>query len=240
LTAELTEPGLGTRTWRPSAGERSSLSLTALAAAGLGGLVLWGVLSIGTGGHGKTAGWLDLAVLVTAFGWLAGRVWTLSATLTEDALLVRNVLTTKRVPLADISMLSFQRGVLRASTSRVVGQQTFPGPCVPVRGIRLGGAYWTGRRCDADRAADLIADAAGLSLLPPRKVRISRRWAVIMLPGSVTLIAAAAVLFQVSVHTHPQTNWVFLAPLLWSSGWAMIRPALAARLDYFSPRNRRG
>jgi hypothetical protein len=212
--------------------------LTLLAAAGLAGLVLWGVLSFGSGEHGETAGWLGFAVLVTAFGWLAGRVWTLSATLTEDALLVRNVLTTKRVPLTDISRLTFQKGVLQASTNRAVGQQTFPGPCVPVRGIRLGGAHWTGRRCEADRAADLIADTAGLPLLPPRKVRISRRWAVIMLPGSVTLTAAGVALFLVSIHTHSHTGWIFLAPPLWSSGTVMIRPALAATLDYFSRRHR--
>jgi hypothetical protein len=220
------------RTWRPPVLTRLSPLPVLMLPVGFGGLLLWWWFSSLTGGHGKTAGWLDLGVMLTVLGWLAGRAWSMSATLAWDELVIRNVFTTKHVPLADITRVGFRKGVLRASTSHVVGQRTVPGRPVTVRAVRLGTAYWTGRFCAADRAADTIAAAAGLSLLPPRRVRISRRRALLMLPASIAATVAFILLFLPSTYPHLHPIYGHFATALLGAGVLSLRCALEATADY--------
>jgi hypothetical protein len=227
------------RTWRPSVVARSSPLPALMLPVGIGGLLLWWWFSSLTGGHGKTAGWLDLGVMLTALGCLAERAWSMSATLTAHELVIKNVFTTKRVPLADITRVGFRRGVLRATTNRFSGQGTVPGRHVTIRAVRLGTAYWTGRCCDGDRAADAIADAAGLPLLPPRRVRISRRRAAIMLPASLAATAAFVLLFLPRTYPHVHPLYGRFGSALFAIGVLRVRPALEATFDYYFARSRR-
>jgi hypothetical protein len=188
-----------------------------------------------------TAGWATFAVLTAAYGWLCGRFWTQSATLTSDALVIRKVFGTDRVPLDDITGLSFSDdyGVLEVATKNVAafagGPQAFPGRSFKVVPIRIGGALWSGRCCDADRAADAIADAAGLTLLPPREILITRRRALLTLPVYLALTAAFPVVLLAGIHT--QVRWEASMPLFSFAGLVNLRPPLEATIDYYFARD---
>jgi hypothetical protein len=62
------------------------------------GFLVW--VSLPTGGL-PTRWFLVLAVPLWL--WLVYRAWNLSATLTPDALIARNLLSTRRIPLTDIT-----------------------------------------------------------------------------------------------------------------------------------------
>ena len=56
--------------------------------------------------------WIALALGLPAWGWLAGRALAQSLTLTADTVVIRNIFTTERVPLADVTEVGFYRGKL--------------------------------------------------------------------------------------------------------------------------------
>jgi hypothetical protein len=115
-------------------------------------------------------GWIAVALGLAAWGWLAGRALAQSVTLTADTVVIRNIFTTERVPLADVTEVGFRRGRLKV-TSR---HGTFAPERVGVGAVSLGSSYWSGRRSDADGTADALTAAAGLPPLPPRREIISR------------------------------------------------------------------
>jgi hypothetical protein len=144
--------------------------------------------------------WLVLAASGLVWLKLAGRTWHESATLTTDMLVARNVFGTRRLPLVDVTMVHFRRwgplvisaaGPAAPSSGRHAG-----GRQVVVPAVKLGAAFWSGRRTDADDIADTIAAAAGLPPLPPREEIISRREARILLPIGAVLFVLAVVLGQ--------------------------------------------
>jgi hypothetical protein len=136
--------------------------------------------------------WIALAAGLAAWGFLAGRVLAQSVTLTADTVVIRNIFTTERVPLADVTEVSFHRSKLTVTSQH--------GPFAPDRNTVgtavLGLSYWSGRRASADRMADAINDAAGLPPLPPRREIISPNRARL-------LLVAAAVIFGLGVYLGP-------------------------------------
>ena len=106
-------------------------------------------------------GWIALALAVAAWGVLSWRALGQSVTLTPEALVIRNVLITRRVPLADLTEVGF-RGVVLAVT-------TAQGERFKASAVNLGSSRWSGVRGNADAIAEAITAAAGLPPLPPRR-----------------------------------------------------------------------
>jgi hypothetical protein len=101
--------------------------------------------------------------------------------LAQDTLVIRNIFTTEQVPVAGITAVGFRRGRLTVTAARgATASELFK-----VGAVNLDVSYWTGRRTEADAAAQAIAEAAGLPPLPPRREIINRTWA------RVILVAAA-------------------------------------------------
>ena len=181
--------GAPERIWRPPLEVRSArvVATGVLVAlpAGYVALTLWA-------NQVSDAIWIALAAWLAAWGFLAGRVLAQSVTLTADTVVIRNIFTTERVPLADVTEVGFHRSKLRV-TSR---HGTFAPDRTTVGAAILGLSYWSGRRASADRMADAINDAAGLPPLPPRREIISpnRAW---------LLLVAAAVIFGFGFYLGP-------------------------------------
>jgi hypothetical protein len=91
------EPANGP-TWRPSVPFRICISGTLAPFSAVLGFLVW--ISLPTGG---LPGWWFAVLAVPLWLWLAYRAWTLSATLTPDALIVRGLLLNRRIPLSDIT-----------------------------------------------------------------------------------------------------------------------------------------
>jgi hypothetical protein len=128
--------------------------------------------------------WIALALGLAAWGWLAGRALAQSLTLTADTVVIRNIFTTERVPLADVTEVSFHRGRLKVTSQH----GTFAPERVGVGAVSLGSSYWSGRRSNADTTAEAITAAAGLPPLPPRREIIGRsRARTILLAAPVVL-----------------------------------------------------
>jgi hypothetical protein len=117
------------------------------------GFVVW--VSLPTGG---LPGWWFVVLAVPLWLSLVYRAWTLSATLTPDALIARGMLSAKRFPLADITAVGF--------SSRA---RDWAPLIVTVRRRRR--VIWAvqrseyarpDRRLEADDAADVIRAAAAL------------------------------------------------------------------------------
>ena len=85
-------------TWRPSVPFRILISGNLAPFSAAIGFVVW--VALPTGG---LPGWLFAVLAVPLWLWLAYRAWTLSATLTPDALIARGLLTDRRIPLTDIT-----------------------------------------------------------------------------------------------------------------------------------------
>jgi hypothetical protein len=156
------------------------------------------------------SGWIVLAVATLAWAWLAYRTWTVHATLTPDALVIRNALRTSRVLLIDIAAVRWQHGrrglrvterhppstvpaSVRAAAQQ--GRHQDPGERYFITAIALGVlADESGVHCRADDAADAIAAAAGLPPLPrrvagasPKDVRQGIPFAVVMFVVGIAL-----------------------------------------------------
>ena len=117
-------------------------------------------------------------------------------------LIVRNVFRSLRVPLAEVTGVRFR---YQAALVISLGGPAAPGSGrhagrrpATVPAVKLGAAYWSGRRTDADDIADAIAVAAGLPPLRPRRELTSRRLAWIMLPLAIALFVLAAAVGQSS------------------------------------------
>jgi hypothetical protein len=143
----------GPPTWHPSIPFRIVISFNLAPFSAVIGFVVW--VSLPTGG---LPGWWFLVLAVPLWLWLVYRAWTLSATLTPDALIARGLLSTKRIRLTDITAVGFSSCwrdwaplIVTAQRRRHVilavlrNQETRPG-----------------RRVQADEAADAIRAAAAL------------------------------------------------------------------------------
>jgi hypothetical protein len=148
-------------------------------------------------------GWIALELGVAAWGILAWRTLAHSATLTRDTLVIRNILTTRRVPRADVTAMRFRRGVLTVTAAH--GGLT--AKRFPVSAVSAGSDHWSGLRCDADAAAEAISYALGLPPPPPRRQIISRNWARVML-------VAAVPCFGVGVYCGPMQSGNISLPLM--------------------------
>jgi hypothetical protein len=193
---------VGGWTWRAPLSYRAAVvvgqTVPVAAAAAFG----WVTLS-----SNQLPGQVVLVVWIPLWTVLAFRAWTVSATLAEDTLVIRNVLSTERVLITDITRVTF------ASRGRplVISEWRPASPAVAqdpasvrhrdtgqrytVTAVQVGViAALSGARCAGDDAADQIAAAAGLPPLPPRRPRVSREMSAIMIPAGIALFAFAAAL----------------------------------------------
>jgi hypothetical protein len=140
--------------WRPSVPFRILISVDLAPFSAVIGFVVW--VALPTGG---LPGWWFVVLAVPLWLWLVYRAWTLSATLTPDALIARGLLSAKRVPLTDITAVGIS--------------SHWHGPWAPlvVTAQRRRHVIWAvqrnqdarpGRSLEADEAADAIRAAAAL------------------------------------------------------------------------------
>ena len=193
---------VGDRTWRAPLSYRAAVvvgqTVPVAAAAAFG----WVTLS-----SNQLPGQVVLAVWVPLWVLLAFRAWTVSATLAEDTLVIRNVLSTERVLIADITKVAFpSRGRAlvvtewRPASSAVaqdaaLARHRAPGDRYTVTAVQVGViAALSGARCAGDNAAGQIAATAGLPPLPVRRPKVSREMSLIMIPAGIALFACAAAL----------------------------------------------
>jgi hypothetical protein len=87
--------------WRPSVPFRILISGTLAPWSAVIGFLAWVTLPTGLPGR-----WF-VVLAVPLWGWLLYRAWTLSATLTPDALIARGLLSARRIPLTDITAAAF-------------------------------------------------------------------------------------------------------------------------------------
>jgi hypothetical protein len=187
----ITKPlgGAPERTWRPPLEVRIArvVGVGVIVALPAGYVAL--TLSANQVPH---AVWIAVAAWLAAWGFLVGRVLAQSVTLTADTVVIRNIFTTERIPLADVTEVGFHRGKLKVTSQHgaFAPERTTVGTAI------LGSSYWSGRRASADRMADAINDAAGFPPLPPRREIISpnRAW---------LLLVAAAVIFGFGFYLGP-------------------------------------
>ena len=185
------------RTWRPPLSYRVALIAAQTVSVAAAAAFSWLALS-----SNQLPGQVVLAVAVPLWALLAFRAWTASATLTEDTLVVRNVLSTDRVPIAEITKVAISsRGRTLKVTERrppstiAAGDAAFPHHRDPaarhtVTAIQVGVmASVSGLRCEADDAVDLIAAAAGLPPLPARRAQVTREMSLVMIPAGIALFA---------------------------------------------------
>ncbi|HUN36390.1 MAG TPA: hypothetical protein VMU95_30710 [Trebonia sp.] len=142
-------------TWRPSVSYRVVNTVILAVFAVAISLLAWGALP--TGG---LSGWWLLVIAVPLWLWLSYRAWTLSATLTPDALVARGLLSVQRIPVANITAVAFSTGGRGQWALLIV--TTRRGRHVILAVPRSLAAART-RRVEADVAADAIRAAAGLS-----------------------------------------------------------------------------
>jgi hypothetical protein len=152
---------------------------------------------------------------------LAWRALTLSVTLTPDKLVIRNILTTDRVPLANIVAVGFHRGQLTVTTAH--------GAAAPdrlaVSAVNLGSSRWSGLRSDADAVAEAVTRTAGLPPLPPRPIVISRSRARLM-------FVAAALCLGLGVYSEPLRSGSADQPFLVRVAGLLLLPAGTAMLAH--------
>lgn len=229
---------MGNRTWRAPLSYRAAVvvgqTVPVAAAAAFG----WVTLS-----SNQLPGEVVLAVWIPLWTVLAFRAWTVSAMLTEDTLVIRNVLSTERVLAADITKVTLpSRGrplviTERGPASSAVAQDAAsvrhrdPGERYTVTAVQVGVmAALSGARCAGDDAADQISAAAGLPPLPPRRPRVSREMSLIMIPAGIALLASAVALSRLTGNP--------LCGGLKALGAALFFPAVTAELGRFLARHR--
>jgi hypothetical protein len=144
---------------------------------------LWVALNLVTN-QVREGGWIALALASAVWVPLAVRVLAMCVTLTADTLVIRNVFSTEKLPLADLIEVGFRRGQLTVTRAYgEVGSDRFA-----VSAASLGSSRWSGLQCTADEVAAAITDAAGLPPLPKRREVISRNRARLMfLAGGLCL-----------------------------------------------------
>ena len=141
-------------TWRPSIPFRIVIGFNLAPFSAVIGFLVW--VSLPTG---RLPGWWFLLLAAPLWLWLVYRTWTLSATLTPDALIERGLLSARRVPLTDITAVGF--------SSRSNG----PWATLVVTAQRRRHLIWAVQRnqlarpdrsLEADEAASAIRAAAAL------------------------------------------------------------------------------
>jgi hypothetical protein len=190
---------------------------------------------------------LVLSGWALAWWWLGWRLATVAVWLTFDAVVVRNVWKTRRLPLPEITGVSFRQGTVTVTTAwsaafagspavspDLPGRHAAAGPRHALRALSTGTARLTGRRCQADEAADAITAAAGLRPLPARKERISLRLALIMAPVGLAFLLAAQ--FLDTARLHPQ--YVEYGTVLSAPGFLLFFPAVSVAADHLFHRPR--
>ena len=144
----------GGPTWHPSIPFRIAITVNLAPFSAVIGFLVWVALPTG-----RLPGWWFLVLAVPLWVWLVYRAWTLSATLTPDGLIVRGLLSGKRIPLSDITAVGF--------SSRWDGQWA----PLSVTAQRKRHLIWAiernqlarpDRRLEADEAAAAIRAAAAL------------------------------------------------------------------------------
>jgi hypothetical protein len=188
LTTEVSGDGTE-RTWRPPLTTRMALAVCLGVCTALPGV--WLALMLVTN-QVRDGGWIALALALAAWGLLAWRALARSVTLTPDTLVIRNILATGQVPLADITWVGFRNGRLTVAFAHGAAASRW----FTVSAVSLGSSRWSGLRGDADAIAEAITGAAGLPPLPPRREIISRSKAWI-------LLLAAALCFGLGVYSGP-------------------------------------
>jgi hypothetical protein len=183
----------GERTWRAPLPYRFTLLTAHTALVAAAAAFGWVTLS-----SNQLPGAVVLAVWAPLWALLAFRAWTVSATLTADTLVIRNMMSTERLLVADISRVTLQspRRVLKVTEGRPAppsaapARHRDPGERYTVSAVQVGVlAALAGVRCSGDDAADHIAAAAGLPPLPPRPARVSREMSRLMIPAGLVLSA---------------------------------------------------
>lgn len=147
------EPAHGA-TWRPSIPFRICIGVTLAPFSAVAGFLVW--VSLPTG---RLPGWCIAVLAVPLWLWLVYRAWTLSATLTPDALIDRGLLTARRIPLTDITAAGISSNARGTWAPLIVTVQ------------RRRHVIWAverneyarpDRRLEADEAVDAIRAAASL------------------------------------------------------------------------------
>jgi hypothetical protein len=178
-------------------------------------------------------GWIALALAGAAWGVLVWRVLAQSVTLTPDTLVIRNILATQQVPLADLTEVGFRRGRLTVTSAH----GTAAAERLTVSAVNLGPSRWSGLRGDADVIAETIAAAAGLPPLPPRREIVSRNLAWIMLLAAALCLGLGLYYGPPSLlYGSPQSMYSrpfalsLVGAVLFPAGAAMV--GLAFRITY--------
>ena len=117
------------------------------------GFVVW--VALPTGG---LPGWWFVALAVPLWLWLVYRAWTLSATLTPDALIARGLLSAKRIPLTDITAAGFSSHARDWAPLIVTAQRRRH----VILAVQRNQNARPDRRLEADEAAGAIRAAAAL------------------------------------------------------------------------------
>jgi hypothetical protein len=227
---EVDVPG-GGRTWRLPVGQR----VVGIAFQALFPLLAAALISLPPSSSPGLVSWGVVAAMALACVPLARQAWLESVTLTADALVIRNVFTTRRILLTDIAGVTVGRDWLRvteagapAPTGRHVG-----GLSRVVGAVRTGGAYWTGRRARADVIAETIARAAGLPPPAARKQVLDRGMTRFMLVTGLVCTGLGAFFgpLRAAGVGLPLVLHLFGGALL-PIGASMLYPAVSAAIDY--------
>lgn len=139
-------------TWRPSIPFRIVISFNLAPFSAVIGFVAWVTLPTG-----RLPGWWFLVLAVPLWLWLVYRAWTLSAALTADALIARGLLSSKRIPLADITAVGFSSHSRNWAPLIVTAQRRRL-----ILAVMRNEETRPDRRVQADEAADAIRAAAAL------------------------------------------------------------------------------
>lgn len=194
----ITEPldGASKRTWRAPLTTRITLAVVMAVVVSLPAAYVALTLWTNQVSH---APWITLALALPAWAALAVRVLGQSVTLTPDTLVIRNIFTTEHIPLAEVTGVGFNRRRMTVTSQRGTFAPEQHGVGMPA----LGTSYWSGRRSEADDVADTIADAVGLPALPPRRERVSRNRARLILAAAPVIFAAGLYLGPLGL-LHPR------------------------------------
>jgi hypothetical protein len=139
-------------TWRPSVPFRILISGNLVPFSAAIGFVVW--VSLPTGG---LPGWWFVVLAVPLWLWLAYRAWTLSATLTPDALIVRGLLSGRRILLTDITAAGISSNWRGRWAPLIVTAQ---GRRRVIWAVERNEYARPDRRLEADDAVDAIRAAA--------------------------------------------------------------------------------
>jgi hypothetical protein len=139
--------------WRPSVPFRIVISVNLAPFSAVIGFVVW--VSLPTGG---LHGWWFVVLAVPLWLWLAYRAWTLSATLTPDALIARGLLSARRIPLTGITAAGFSSHARDWAPLIVTARRRRHA----IWAVQRSEYARPGRRLEADEAVGAIRAAAAL------------------------------------------------------------------------------